>query len=30
MHESESKAVAFHVVKPCIEFIQGFFFVLIN
>ena len=30
MYESEDKAVAFHVMKPCIEFMQGFFFVLIN
>ena len=30
LYESEGKAVAFHVMKPCIEFMQGFFFVLIN
>ena len=30
MYESEDKAVAFHVMKPCIEFMQGFFFVLIT
>lgn len=30
MHESEGKAVAFHVMKPCIEFMQGFFFILIE
>jgi len=27
MHESEGKVVAFHVLKPCIGFMQGFFFV---
>ena len=27
MYESGGKAVAFHVLKPCIGFIQGFFFV---
>jgi len=27
MYENEGKAVAFHVMKPCIEFMQGFFFV---
>ena len=26
MYESEDKAVAFHVMKPCIEFMQGFIF----
>lgn len=25
MYESKGKAVAFHVMKPCIGFIQGFF-----
>ena len=29
MYENEGKAVAFHVMKPCIGFIQVFF-VLIN
>ena len=26
LFKSEGKAVAFHVMKPCIGFIQGFFF----
>ena len=28
MYESEGKAVAFHIKKPCIGLIRGFFFVL--
>ena len=27
MYGREGKAVAFHVMKPCMEFMQGFFFV---
>lgn len=30
MYRSKSKGSAFHVMKPCIEFMQGFFFVLIK
>ena len=26
IYGSKSKGSAFHVMKPCIEFIQGFFF----
>ena len=29
MYENEGKAVAFHVMKPCIGFIQGFFLYLL-